>query len=328
MTVGHFSGKFLPFHTGHLLNAIAASQYVDKLYVVLTYNNKRDAEQCKIDNCKEMPGDVRLSWLGYCFKDYPNIEVLGVEDFDDEYDWFASVPWYRKNVGEHINYVFSSEPSYDNYFKKMYPEAEHICLDEGRQFVNISGTEIRKDIYKHWNFMPKIVRKHFVKKVLITGVESVGKSTMVHKLGTYFNTTGVQEVGRTYCENYKNCLTIEHFDNIAMEHWLAQDDACYNANEFMFVDSDAIVTKYYLDKYHHTKSSFLDAIISKQQYDYIFYLEPTVKWIADEFRFLEKSRDSDNKQLKEMYSNYNLQYISSDNYNQRFLDIISLLFSH
>jgi phosphopantetheine adenylyltransferase len=40
MKIGHFSGKFLPWTLGHYLNAIAASQYVDVLYVVLTYNKK------------------------------------------------------------------------------------------------------------------------------------------------------------------------------------------------------------------------------------------------------------------------------------------------
>jgi HTH-type transcriptional repressor of NAD biosynthesis genes len=273
-----------------------------------------------------MPPDMRLSWIGYSLKNYPNIKVLALEDFDDEYDWYGSVDWFRKNVGQHIDFVFSSEPSYDIYFKKMYPEAQHIILDEGRALVNISATEIRKDPYSNWNYMQKIVRKHFVKKVLITGVESVGKSTMVQKLGVYYNTTGVQEVGRKYCENYKNCISIEHFDTIAMEHWLAQDEACYNANKYSFVDSDAVVTQYYLQKYHNKHSNFIDAIIAKQNYDYVFYLEPTVKWIDDGYRFLEKSRTSDNEQLKSMY-NYNIHFIDSTDYNQRFLDIIKILSS-
>jgi nicotinamide riboside kinase len=92
----------------------------------------------------------------------------------------------------------------------------------------------------------------------------------------------------------------------------------------MFVDSDAVVTQYYLNKYHGVKSDFIDAIIKKQNYDYVFYLEPNVKWVSDGYRFLEKSRLDDNEQLKAMYD-CKLIPITSSDYNTRFLDIIKAL---
>ena len=39
--------------------------------------------------------------------------------------------------------MFSSEPAYDAYFKRAYPWAKHIIIDEKRIHVPISGTEVR-----------------------------------------------------------------------------------------------------------------------------------------------------------------------------------------
>ena len=44
--------------------------------------------------------------------------------------------------------MYSSEPDYDGYFKKAYPEAEHIIVDTARVDVPISSTMIRNMSYK------------------------------------------------------------------------------------------------------------------------------------------------------------------------------------
>ena len=47
------------------------------------------------------------------------------------------------NQGQPFDYVYSSEPSYDEYFKRAYPFAEHIIIDTERNAVPISATMIR-----------------------------------------------------------------------------------------------------------------------------------------------------------------------------------------
>lgn len=47
------------------------------------------------------------------------------------------------NQAQPFDYVYSSEPSYDEYFKRAYPFAEHIIIDTERNAVPISATMIR-----------------------------------------------------------------------------------------------------------------------------------------------------------------------------------------
>ena len=47
------------------------------------------------------------------------------------------------NQGQPFDYVYSSEPSYSDYFKRAYPFAKHIIIDTARAAVPISATMIR-----------------------------------------------------------------------------------------------------------------------------------------------------------------------------------------
>ena len=62
---------------------------------------------------------------------------------DGTEDWDKETPLVIDIVGNDFKYVFSSEPSYDEYFKRAYPWATHIIIDEKRIHVPISGTEVR-----------------------------------------------------------------------------------------------------------------------------------------------------------------------------------------
>jgi len=228
------------------------------------------------------------------------------------------------------DYVFSSEAAYDEIFKTLYPNSKSIILDEARSLVPISATALRKNLYANWHYLPKPVKGFFVKKVLITGIESTGKSIMTNKLATYFDTQEVQEIGRDYCVEYKNNLTPELFEEIAMKHYLKQQEMLPFCNKYLFVDSDAIVTLYYLKKYNMLKektNALLHSIISLQNFDYVFYLKGNTEWKEDGFRWLKENRNKEDAELKAMYDLKNIKYveITAETYNDRFLQVINEL---
>lgn len=64
----------------------------------------------------------------------------------------------------------------------------------------MSSTELRADIYGHWDWLPNVVKPYYVKKVLIIGGESTGKSTLTVNLANYYNTNYLEEVGRDISE--------------------------------------------------------------------------------------------------------------------------------
>jgi HTH-type transcriptional repressor of NAD biosynthesis genes len=330
-TVGFIGGKFLPFHMGHVYVILSASNYVDELYVVLSSSKNRDRELCERDGIKYIPADVRLSWLGESLNNIDNVKIISIEDdqWDYNYDWEAGAKMIKKAIGKPIDYVFSSETSYNEFFKKYYPDSKHVVVDDSRKTVTISATEMRKDLYAHWDKLPGCVRSYFTKKVAVVGTESCGKSTLVKKLAKFYNTNFVHEVGRDYCDKFKNLLTEGMFDKIGMEHYMLQSKLAEESNKVLFVDSDAVITQYYLNMYFdRKKSDLLEDIIKLQNYDLVLYLEPDVAWVDDGTRFAGEAdtRRKNNLMLKKMYDERGIKYeIINGNYSDRFIKSKTLI---
>ena len=76
------------------------------------------------------------------------IDVTNCKKDNGEEDWDMETPLVRNVVGKELNAVYSSEPSYEEYFNRAYPEAKHVVVDYKRIHYPISGTKIRnmKDV--------------------------------------------------------------------------------------------------------------------------------------------------------------------------------------
>ena len=315
--VGYFGGKFLPLHQGHIYSIMAASNYVEKLYVVLATDENTDRELCKKAGIDYIPALNRLSWLGETLNELENIHILYIDD----YGWEEGARRITEAIPEMITHVFSSEPSYEEYFNKLYPFARHVVIDSMKDTVNTSGTEIRSDIYKHWDMLPNCVRPYFTKRIAIVGTESCGKSTLTRQLARYYNTNYVHEVGRDYCLKYRDQLTQDHFDSIAMDHYRLQETKSETANKILFIDSEAVVTQYYAELYNFRQTSLVEAIVDKQDYDLYIYLEPDVKWVDDGIRQQgsDEVRVQNNEMLKAMFDRRGISTaIISGTFKERF----------
>ncbi len=323
-SVGFIGGKFLPLHLGHIHAILAASNMVDELYVILSSSKNRDRQLCERDGIKYIPDEVRLSWMGQAVNDLENVKLIRIEDdqWDENYDWDSGAEMIKKAIGKKIYFVFSSEKEYEKHFKKNFPGGKHMIIEPARETINISGTEIRKELYKHWDKLPEYVRKYFVKKVVIVGTESCGKSTLTKKLAKLYNTNLVEEIGRNYCDKYSNMLTKEMFNSIAMEHFLEQEEKASFSNKVLFVDTEATVTQFYLNKYFpKEKFNLIEEIIKIQNYDLMIFLEPDVKWVNDGLRNEgeEKIRKNNNVEMKKMFKDRGINFVSlGGNYSERF----------
>ena len=332
MKVGMYGGKFLPFHMGHLSMIIKASTMVDELFVVLSYSHSRDLLLTQNSGIREMPYSLRLRWISEATKDLPNLKILAVEDTavtDDTYDWKKGSTDIQQAIGKPINMIFGSDEIYRSIFKEHYPNADYICLDPERSSYPISATKIRQDgVFKHWDFIPSVVRPYFIKRIAIVGTESCGKSTMTKNLADYFNTIFVEEYGRAYTNNIggsDGILFNEDFMTIAYGHKMAENNATRTSNKLLFIDTEAIVTQYYSNLYGEGYLSALDGIIHSQHYDLILYLEPDIPWVQDGTRHHgEKSiREANNQSLKNLFSQYNVPYKSiTGSFEDRFAKCI------
>lgn len=147
MIVGFFGGKFLPMHKGHLYCIDVAARQCDRVVVIMFINGEDELEVRKQTDDPSLTVHARMAQLERVCSIYNNVEFHIIDDADlyredGTTDWDLETPLVRRYVPK-MDYVYSSEPSYGDYFSRAYPEAEHVLVDVERKTVPISGTMIR-----------------------------------------------------------------------------------------------------------------------------------------------------------------------------------------
>ena len=146
--VGFFGGKFIPFHLGHLYCVEKMSEQCEKGYVILFGGGDQEIEilsknhddSLRLDNRWSNVCKVALQYFDNIIPIY--IDVSNCKLPDGTEDWDAETPLVLDRIGK-MDVVYSSEPSYDAYFKKAYPWAKHVLVDPPRIIYPISATMIR-----------------------------------------------------------------------------------------------------------------------------------------------------------------------------------------
>lgn len=147
MKVGFYGGKFMPMHKGHLYCIDTAARQCDKVVVIMFVNGDDELKILQTMNDEMLTVESRIKQAERVCELYPNVEfhvidVLKLKKPDGTEDWDAETPLVRKFV-PHMDYVYSSEPKYGEYFSRAYPEAQHIIVDAERKTYPISSTMIR-----------------------------------------------------------------------------------------------------------------------------------------------------------------------------------------
>ena len=148
--IGMYGGKFIPFHIGHRFCLEIASKLCKKVYCILFYGGDQEIQILENDTTidrKYLDFYWRKTEVRRICEEFDNVEpifidVTNCKTPDGKEDWDAETPLVLRNCGK-LDAVFSSEVSYDDYFKRAYPEAEHRIVDLERKKFPISGTKIR-----------------------------------------------------------------------------------------------------------------------------------------------------------------------------------------
>ena len=146
--IGMYGGKFMPLHKGHNYCIEVASKECKKVYVILFYGGADEERILNTQKDEYLSVPARKKHVINICKKYKNtiptfIDVSNLRLPDGNEDWDAETPLVREVVGNRLDAVYSSEPSYDDYFKRAYPEAFHRIVDYKRIKYPISGTKIR-----------------------------------------------------------------------------------------------------------------------------------------------------------------------------------------
>lgn len=323
--IGMYAGKFLIPHLGHVYAMIQASTMVDELHVLVSHDEEYEKSVLFEGSKVEHVGyKQRVRWWSQITKDMPHVHVGHIyETNDGKYEsWIAGSKQIKKVIGKPITHVFSSESAYGEYFDKLYPEAEHVIIDEDRSHYPISATKIRAEgIMSNWTMLPEEVRRSYVKKVVVVGTESCGKSELIKNLARLYSTNYVEEHGRTFYEELGSYETFEEdFHKIAYRQKYFEEQGLKNANKVLFIDTEAIVTQRFLGAYHDQFSYLLHEIANDQKYDLWILLKPDVEWVNDGTRVFgdTQNRLIGHQNLKELLDTLGIKYIEiGGNYHER-----------
>lgn len=142
--IGMYGGKFIPFHKGHDYCLRTASEQCDVVYCIMFVNGADEDDISMTAEQSSLRTELFYQNVGRYGNVIPAvIDVARCRTSDGKEDWDAETPLVRNIVGPRLNRVYSSEPSYDGYFKRAYPEAKHVIVDPYRITYPISGTLIR-----------------------------------------------------------------------------------------------------------------------------------------------------------------------------------------
>lgn len=320
--VGMYGGSFDPLHIGHIDVIIKAASQCEKLYVVLSYSEKRD----------NIPMEYRYRWIRNSFRHMDNIEIILLEDeATDKSDYNTGDYWEKgrdyvlSQIGTDVDVVFcGSDYMGTNRYESLY-NCNVVYFD--RNIIPVSSSAIRSNPFENWEYIPEICRPYYTEKILFVGGESTGKSTIVKNLALAYNTNYLEEVGRDICDyaGAEDLMIASDFHEILLKHKTKEMELIKQSNKLFFVDTDALTTKFFaqflLKNEKENTEKLADAITQINTFDLIFFLEPTVAFVQDGTRNtkIESDREKYSNQLKALFDKAGLEYIClSGDYLERY----------
>jgi NadR type nicotinamide-nucleotide adenylyltransferase len=163
-----------------------------------------------------------------------------------------------------------------------------------------------------------------MKKIVIIGPESTGKSTLCQNLATHYKTTWVKEYAREYLLKNGTDYTFENLLDIAKgqlaEEELAIKKQTTNSKRLIFIDTDMYVMKvwceFVFEKCHHW---ILNRIVERK-YDLYLLCNIDMPWVKDELREYPdlKTREKLYHHYKDIMVNQTVPWVNiSGSYEER-----------
>lgn len=278
---GFVLGKFCPLHRGHMLLIQHALDACETVYIV-------------VDNIMDevIPVQRHMQWVR---QQYPSAVVLTQEhplpQDPSETPRFWDI-WRETLLSilpQPVDAVFASEPYGARLAKEL--SAEFVMVDQDRRAVPISATRIREAPLGQWQYLAPVVQHDIRKVICIYGPESTGKSTLTRQLAEYYKMPYVEEFAKQIIDSKNGDICYEDMETIVKGHHKAIEDALQQTTPFLFVDTDAIISKLWSNELFGKESPIIEAYIRKQHFDHYLLLDVDLPWVNDTHRYRPNERE-------------------------------------
>ena len=124
-----------------------------------------------------------------------------------------------------------------------------------------------------------------MKKIVITGPESTGKSTLSSQLAEYYGTSWCPEFAREYLKDIGRDYSYEDLLNIARGQLELEQQLMKKAsNGFYFIDTDLYVMKVWCEIAFEQCHTWILKQIARSDYDLYILCDTDLPWEHDDLR--------------------------------------------
>jgi len=300
--LGLLVGKFSPLHLGHEWLIGQAGLQCNHL-LILSYSNP-EFDRCNSPN--------RTRWFAARLPRYETqvidsaslhelcagrgiaVRPLPLNDCSDE-EQQKFLAWLLKDVLRRAPDAFFCSEAYGPACASLLSKALGSCvaavvMDPDRNRIRISATKIRQDPYGQRRFMAPEVAAAFVRRVVLLGGESSGKTTLAAALAAHHQTVWVHEYGRELWEQQHGTMSEADLLKVGHEQIRREEQALCSANHYLFCDTSPLTTAGYgLWMFGRVQPQL--ANLATREYDAAILCKPDFPFVQDGSRREAAFRD-------------------------------------
>lgn len=146
-----------------------------------------------------------------------------------------------------------------------------------------------------------------MRRIVITGPESTGKTTLAARLALELGTVAVPEFARDYLVQKGAPLDRHDVEVIAVGHLAQEDRHARRAEGVLILDTDLFSTVVYGAHYYGAVEPWIERVAVERQGDLYLLLDVDVPWVADPARDRESGRTEMHAEFRVMLEKHALR---------------------
>ena len=123
-----------------------------------------------------------------------------------------------------------------------------------------------------------------IKKIVITGPESTGKTELAESLAAHFDTVWIPEYAREYITRIGRRYNYDDIEHIAREQLLREEEYGKAAKGLLFYDTHLIVTRVWFSMVYGHYPEWIDGAIERSGIDLYLVCNTDIPWVPDNVR--------------------------------------------